>query len=283
MVPGALGTQTAGSLIRPASFCGVYAFKPTFGFIPRTGVLPQAKSLDTLGVFGRSIEDLALLTDMLQLYDERDPASISQSRPRLFNIATMEWPLKPAFAFVKTHAWHAADASLREAFSELAGALEDQVTEIALDSVTEAGTASARIVQKVELAAELGPVLDKCPDLVSQRLADEIEEGRRVSAVDYRAALEARDRFYASLESLFLDYGMILTPAALGPAPKGLETTGDPVFNLFWTYLGAPAVSLPLLEAEGLPIGVQLVGARRDDGRLLRGARLLVKQLTAEA
>jgi Asp-tRNA(Asn)/Glu-tRNA(Gln) amidotransferase A subunit family amidase len=278
MVPVAVGTQTGGSVIRPAAFCGVYGFKPTFGMIPRAGVLSQSSTLDTIGVFGRSVEDVALATDALQAYDARDAASLSTSRPRLLATATQDWPLAPLFAFVKTHAWSDADAVTREAFGELVEELGGQVAEVSLDSSTERGVAAARTVQDVEMAAHYGPLLDRSPGQFSKDLAARIEEGRRVNGVDYFAALDARERFYANACEIFTDYGTILTPAALGPAPRDLGTTGSPVFCAFWTYLGVPAVSLPLLEADGMPLGVQLTGPRRDDGRLLRSARWLAKK-----
>jgi len=279
MVPAALGTQTVGSVIRPAAFCGIYGFKPTFGLIPRTGVLTQAPSLDTIGVMGRSVEDLALVADAVGIYDERDPASLATSRPRLLATATQDAPLPPLFAFVKTHAWGEADAATREAFGELTEHLGQQVQEISVDNTTERGFAAARLVQKVELAFHYGPILDRAPDLVSPPLAKLIEEGRGVTGVEYLAALDMRETYYRVVDELFRDYGPILTPAALGPAPKGLSSTGNPVFCGFWTYLGVPSVTLPLLEAGGLPMGVQLVGPRRDDGRLLRTARWLVRHL----
>src|SRR5262249_58956656 len=111
MVPAALGTQTVGSVIRPGAFCGIYGLKPTYGVIPRVGVLTQAPSLDTVGVYGRSVEDLAQIADTLQGHDPRDPASLVSSRPRLLAAATQDWPLDPLFAFVKTHASSAADAA----------------------------------------------------------------------------------------------------------------------------------------------------------------------------
>jgi Asp-tRNA(Asn)/Glu-tRNA(Gln) amidotransferase A subunit family amidase len=279
MVPLALGTQTGGSVIRPAAFCGVYGFKPTFGIIPRTGVLTQASSLDTIGVFARTIEDVALLVDALQAYDAGDPDSIRASVPRLVATAMEQSPLPPLFAFVKTHAWEQADAATHAAFGELVEELGGQVVDIRLDASTEEGLAAAKTVQAVEMAVNYGPVLDRSPDLLSPDLAARIEAGRRVRGTDYVAALNARERFYAIAQELFTDYGTILTPAALGPAPKDLGTTGSPVFCGFWTYLGTPAVTLPLLQADGLPIGVQLVGPRRDDGRLLRNARWLVNHL----
>lgn len=283
MVPLAVGTQTGGSVIRPAAFCGVVGFKPTFGVIPRAGVLTQSSTLDTIGVFGRTVEDVALATDALQGYDARDAASLSTSRPRILDTATQAWPLPPLFAFVKTHAWSDADAVMREAFGELIEELGGQVTEISMESATERGVAAARIVQDVEMAAHYGPLLERSPGQFSKELAERIEGGRKVNGVDYFAALDARERFYASASEIFTDYGTILTPAALGPAPKNLGTTGNPVCCAFWTYLGVPAVTLPLLEADGMPMGVQLIGPRRDDGRLLRSARWLVRKLQVDS
>jgi Asp-tRNA(Asn)/Glu-tRNA(Gln) amidotransferase A subunit family amidase len=283
MVPMALGTQTGGSVIRPAAFCGIYGFKPTFGLIPRPGVLTQASSLDTVGAFGRSLEDVALLVDAAQGYDARDPASIAASRPNLLLRATEDWPLPPMFTFVKTHAWQAADAVTRDAFAELVEELGDKVEEISIDFTTERGIAAAKTVQNVELAHHYGPLLDAAPDLISQRLAGQIEAGRGLRGVDYLAALESRKELYATVEDIITQHGQILTPAAPGPAPKGLGSTGDPIFCAFWTYLGVPAVTLPLLDADGLPMGVQLVGARRDDGRLLRSARWLARHLADAA
>ena len=283
MVPVALGTQTGGSVIRPAAFCGIYGFKPTFGLIARQGVLTQAPSLDTIGAFGRSLEDVALVVDAIQGYDERDPASIATSRPNLLARVQEDWPLPPMFTFAKTHAWGEADVATREAFGELVELLGDKVEEISIDFTTERGIAAAKTVQNVELAHHYGPLLNAAPDLISKRLADQIEEGRRVRGIDYFAALEARNELYATVDGLIMQHGQILTPAALGPAPRGLESTGNPVFCAFWTYLGVPAVTLPLLEADGLPMGVQLIGARRDDGRLLRSARWLVQHLAENA
>jgi Asp-tRNA(Asn)/Glu-tRNA(Gln) amidotransferase A subunit family amidase len=182
---------------------------------------------------------------------------------------------------VKTHAWQAADAATHEAFGELVEHLGGQAQEISIDNTAERGVAAARTVQSVELAAHYGPLLDRAPDMISKGLTQRIEEGRRIRGVDYVAALNAREQLYEAVDELFMNHGTILTPAAPGPAPRGFATTGDPIFNAFWTYLGVPAVTLPLLEAEGLPMGVQLVGPRGDDGRLLRNARWLVRHLEA--
>jgi Asp-tRNA(Asn)/Glu-tRNA(Gln) amidotransferase A subunit family amidase len=279
MAPLALGTQTIGSVIRPAAFCGVVGYKPTLGLVPRTGVMEQSSSLDTIGGMARTVDDVALLVEIMQGFDANDPASIGAARPPLLATAQQDWPLPPMFAFVKTHAWDNADAITREAFGELVEQLGSLVSEVSIDHTTAAGVEAARIVNRVELAAIFGPVLDRNPDLFGEKVVAMIEDGRRVSGVQYLDALNARYKYYETVEDILVNHGTILTPAALGVAPKGLETTGDPVFCALWTYLGVPSITLPLLEADGMPMGVQLVGARRDDGRLLRTANALVKRL----
>jgi Asp-tRNA(Asn)/Glu-tRNA(Gln) amidotransferase A subunit family amidase len=284
MIPAALATQTGGSVIRPASFCGIFGMKPTFGTIPRAGVLDQAHSLDTVGFYGRSVEDLALLQDVLSVHDPRDAASYPRSKSSALKTATEDYQLTPLFAFVKSAAWsEAGTPEMREAFGELTEMLGSQVEEQQLDHTIEKGLANAKIVQNVELATQYGPILDRHKDLISPRLAAQIEEGRALKGTAYVAALEDRDRLYRGIEEIFFNYGYILTPAAPGPAPKGLEATGNPIFNSFWTYIGVPCVTLPLMDVDGMPLGVQLVGARRDDARLLRTARWLVKHLAEAA
>ena len=283
MVPVALGTQTAGSVIRPASYCGVYGFKPTFGLVPRSGVLIQSHTLDTIGVFARSIEDLALAVDVMQAYDPADRGSLSVPRPRLHATATTDWSVPPTFAVIKPPGFEDAPAVLREAFGELVEELGSRAIELDLVAACGRALEAARLIHKVELAAHYGPVVDACRDTLATKLAEEVEAGRRISAVDYATALEAREVIYRGLTEIFTEYGTILTPSATGPAPRGLESTGDPVFNSVWGYLGMPALSMPLLEGDGLPMGVQLVGARRDDGRLLRTGLAMLRQLSAEA
>ena len=230
MVPAALGTQTVGSVIRPGAFCGIYGFKPTFGLIPRAGVLTQAPSLDTVGVYGRSVEDLALLADALQGHDERDPASLATSRPRLLATATEDWPLAPLFAFVKTHAWSDADAvdarGLRRARR---GAGRPGDGDLASTTPPSAAMPPPGRCRGWRWPLQFGPLLDRAPELLSDNLRQQLEEGRRVSGVEYLAALNAREEFYARpSRSILLDYGTILTPAALGPAPKGLGRHRQP-------------------------------------------------------
>lgn len=283
MAPLALGTQTIGSVIRPAAFCGIVGYKPSYGLIPRPGVLEQSGSLDTVGAMARSVDDVALLVELMQGHDTRDPATLGSIRPPLLATARQDWPLQPLFAFVKTHAWERADDVTREAFGELVEQLGSQVAEITLDHTTEAGVEAARVVNRVELAEIFGPLHDRNPDILGPKVVTMIEDGRRVTGAQYLDALNARAKLYETVEEVLTNHGAILTPAALGAAPKGLDSTGDPVFCAFWTYLGVPSITLPLLDVDGMPMGVQLVGARRDDGRLLRTANALVKQIAAAA
>jgi Asp-tRNA(Asn)/Glu-tRNA(Gln) amidotransferase A subunit family amidase len=280
-VPLALGTQTLGSVIRPAAFCGVYGYKPSFGAIPRPGVLEQSASLDTVGVFARSIEDLALIGDALIGYDPRDGATRPRSRSTLRETVEAEWPLPPTFALVRSDRWSDLAPEQREAIDDLVGELGARVTEIEFGFAFEEGVAAAKLIREVEFARAFGDLADRTPDLIHADLRAVVERGRAASAVAYLDAKETRERLERLARAIFLDHGTILTPAALGPAPAGHGSTGNPHFCSLWTFLGTPAVSLPLFETDGLPMAVQLVGARDDDARLLRTARLLVHSLAA--
>jgi len=276
MVPLAVGTQTNGSVIRPASFCGAYGFKPTHGLISRAGVLKQSPPLDTIGVFGRSVEDAAMLADAITAYDDRDPDSRLRARPRLLEVATQEPPLEPVFAFVKTPVWDRASDDCKEAFAELADALGARCDEVNLPSPFEGAYEIHRTIMQADLAKNFAPYYRRGADKLSDILRGMIEEGQSTLAVDYNVAVDWIDLLNAGLDEVFARYDAILTPAAPGEAPVGLEATGDPAFCTLWTLCGTPAITLPLMEgAAGLPLGVQLVGRRGDDARLLRTARWL--------
>lgn len=279
-VPAALGTQTAGSVLRPASYCGIYGFKPTFGLIPRSGVLMQSHTLDTVGLLARSIEDLALVTDAMSWRDPTDETSYPRSQQRLADIATSTPPAKPAFAFVRTPAWDQVDTESQAAFDELVAELGNTCITVDIPGLDQAMEWQRR-VQLAENAAYYGPLQDKARDQLSDGLNARLDEGAKVPVRVYLEAIASRDRAYAGLNELFDDVDAIITPPAPGTPPALSEgITGAPVFNGVWTYLGMPCVSVPLLEVNGMPVGVQLVAQRRDDGRLLRTARWLVNHLS---
>ena len=279
MVPLAIGTQTGGSVIRPASFCGVVGMKPSFGLIPRTGILPQSPFLDTVGVFARSVEDCALLAEVLAGHDPADPATEPLPAPRMLEVARSRPPVQPAFAFVKPPGWEEADPQMKAALEELVSLLGDVCAEVPLPGLE--GIAALR--QKInfaEMAKCYYPLERRGRDLMSERLKAAIDEGKTVLARDYIAAQDWRDVMNGALQAVFTRFDVILCPAAPGPAPRGLDDTGSAIFNGLWTLAGVPAVTLPLFTAEnGLPIGLQLVGPLGDDARLLRTARWLADHL----
>ena len=166
MVPAALGTQTAGSILRPASYCGVVGFKPTFGLVPRAGVLMQSHTLDTVGVLARTLEDAALVADCMAGYSAEDPASFPRSRPRSLRPVREDPPLPPLFAFVKTPAWEDTSAVTREAFAELTESLGSQVEEVEVPVLGEV-IAAQRLIQLAENAAYYGPILKRARGALS--------------------------------------------------------------------------------------------------------------------
>jgi Asp-tRNA(Asn)/Glu-tRNA(Gln) amidotransferase A subunit family amidase len=283
MVPLSIGTQTNGSVIRPAAFCGVYGLKPTHGLISRRHVLVQSPPLDTIGAFARSVEDLAIAVDVLSAHDVSDSAMWRRSRGSHHKVAMEEPPVPPVLGFVKGPMWSEAEAVTKEAFAELAETLGSHCEEVELPPSFASIVQMHADIHLADMARHYGPLADQAPDKLSERLRSMIEAGRHVSAIAYNHARDQQQDRYRVLEACFDRYPALLTPAAPGPAPEGINATGNPVFCTMWTFLGTPALSMPLLEAEGLPLGVQLVGPRRDDARLLRTARWLERHLAQDA
>jgi Asp-tRNA(Asn)/Glu-tRNA(Gln) amidotransferase A subunit family amidase len=283
MAPLALGSQTNGSVIRPAAFCGVFGFKPTYGLIPRHGMFRLSRTLDHVGLFARTVADLALLAEQLVGYDERDPDTRPRARIPFGEVAAEEPPLPPMFAFVKTPHWERADAETKAAFAELVAHLGDRVEEIELLPSAAEAWEWHRTIMEAEMAANLEREWEYGRDRLSESLREQLERGREVRALDYQRALARIRPIHETFVEMFEQrYDAILTPAAPGTAPKSLASTGDPSFCTLWTLCGMPAVSLPLMRGtNGLPQGVQLVGPREGDARLLRTARWLVSRVAS--
>jgi len=283
MVPVALGSQTNGSIIRPASFCGVYGFKPSFGLVPRTGMLSLSRALDHVGVFARSLDDVAAVTEVIAGFDEDDADTMPpRTRPPLSKVLAQEPPLPPRLALVRTPFWSRLDDDTRAAFDELAQALGEQAQPFELPESAEQAIDWHRTIFETDLAASFEREYDQGAEQLSASLRGQIERGRQVRAVDYRRALARVEILNDAFAAVFENFDALVTPAALGTAPRGLASTGDPLLATLWTYCGMPALSLPLARGDnGLPLGIQLVGARGDDARLLRTARWLCTATTA--
>jgi Asp-tRNA(Asn)/Glu-tRNA(Gln) amidotransferase A subunit family amidase len=276
MVPLALGSQTNGSTIRPASFCGVFGFKPTHGLISRAGMLRVSRSLDHVGLFARSIEDVAWLASALAGHDPDDPDTRPLARQPFVELAASEPPRPPRLALLETTHFQRADAAVQRGFAELAARLGAQLERVALPAPAEAAWRHHQTIMEAEMAHNLAREWEDGREQLTPVLCAQIERGRAVSALEYQRALAAVPALTASFSALLERHDAILTPAALGPAPLGLEATGDPVFCTPWSLCGMPAISLPLLADHiGMPIGVQLVGKRHGDAALLGTARWL--------
>ncbi|WP_102106737.1 amidase [Oceaniglobus roseus] len=277
MVPLAIGTQTAGSVIRPASFCGITGFKPTFGAIPRRGVLNQSPSLDTVGVFAADPTGAALLAEVLFGHDAADPATRPEPTPPLLKVAASEPPRPPVFAFVRPPGWDVAHPDLHDGFRELFDALGEQVFAAPLPSAFDAAADQRLRVNEAEMAYNFYPYWRDGKDRLGEPTVKAIESGNAVPARDYLSAKDYPKVLNAALDEIFRRCDAILCPAAPGPAPEGLGSTGNAIFNGLWTYCGTPCVTVPLLTSQdGLPMGVQIVAARGNDARLLRCANWLV-------
>ena len=282
MVPLAIGTQTNGSVIRPASYCGVYGYKPSHGLISRYRILQQSRALDQVGVFGRSVEDVALLAQQLMAFDDRDPDMRPKSRPDLIGFATQAPLVPPRLAFVKTPAWDQADEDVQGAFAELMTFLGDKVEELDLSELLAKAVEWHRTIMEADLAKSFRREYERGKESISATLREMIERGQQSLAMDYNYALEQIPALNNALDEILLEYDAIITPATTGEAPVGLDSTGSPVFCTPWTLCGVPSISVPILQgSNGLPIGVQMTAGRNDDARLLRTANWLVQHVEA--
>ena len=283
-VPLAIGTQTNGSVIRPASFCGTFGFKPTRGVISGTGLLQTSVSLDQVGCFGRTLADVALLTDAIGSYDQHDPTSFARPRPNMSAGAAADVPVTPDLAWFNLPFNDRLSDDAREGLEAVLDILGPQVTRMdPADTLSNLVAVQARI-HEYEIAQHQAEVFDQHWDLISETLKPIISRARQITKAEYEDALEVKASAEAFFADFFVEFDAIVAPSAAGEAPRFGEGTGDPIFCTLWTLAGLPCVSLPLLVGEtGLPIGVQLIGPIEKDDRLLRTARWLQSQLAQAA
>ncbi|HEX6670221.1 MAG TPA: amidase [Gemmatimonadales bacterium] len=299
MVPLALGTQTVGSVLRPAAYCGVVGFKPSYGRISTAGVVPLAWSLDHLGIFSRSVEDAALALEVMAGADAADPRSsaapvdaylaglMNPPAPRLGFLRPllertspdMAAHLESAVQTFQAHGAQIVDVTLPPSFGHDVGARSTNAApQAAMPRDAHAPAFSGihdvgRTVLEAEAAAAHHALFAAHADAYPPKIRQALERGREIPAMAFLLAQEARHRFRAEATAIAVRFDALLTPTVGAPAPKGLESTGDPYFCAPWSSAGMPAMALPSgLAGDGLPLSVQLVGAPFAEARLLAAA-----------
>ena len=279
MAPASIGSQTGGSVIRPASYCGVVGYKPSYGLISRNGVLRTSYSLDQIGMFGRKVEDVAMLAKVLIKKDKYDPATIHYSTENILT-ETKKGPIfEPKFIFYKTDHWKIIDKKSRESFEYFIKSFKKNIEIFDTPSYFKDIHKYHQIIHETDLANNFSIYFQKFKKKLSKYMQDAISNGNKYTAKEYAEAIDFMKRSYDSYEEVFEDYHGVLSPSSPGVAPKGLKSTGTAEFNKVWSYLGTPCISLPLLEGENnLPLGVQLIGNKYDDHRFLGVANWLEKE-----
>jgi Asp-tRNA(Asn)/Glu-tRNA(Gln) amidotransferase A subunit family amidase len=270
MAPLAFGTQTAGSILRPAAYCGVVGYKPSFGLLPRAGVKSLSESLDTVGVMARNVEDAAFFIGVLT--DRRTLRDITA-------------PLPPRFGFCRTPMWDQAEPATIAALDRARGALlaaGARVDDTAVPSEHQGLVAAQDTIMSYEMVRALAYERVWHSAQISPRLAQLFDHGMTIGAAVYDAAIAEAQAARRGLAEFFGECTAIVVPAAPGEAPEGHAYTGNPIFNRMWTLLGAPCVTIPAHRgAKGLPVGIQLVGRIGDDARLMEAALFAERALAA--
>jgi Asp-tRNA(Asn)/Glu-tRNA(Gln) amidotransferase A subunit family amidase len=277
IVPLALGSQTLGSVIRPAAFNGVVGLKPSFGAIPRSGVHPLSPSLDHVGFFARRVDDVALALSLLAASSDAD----RHGRPLPgFQVAIdtgMPALEKPHLAIVRFANWAKAEPEQQQTFEAAIARLRERgavLQELELDELDRSNWTAINLILSSEAALIFGDLVARYPDRTSDHLKSAVQTGRTHAATDYLAAIALQEKMRTRLDADITGFDAILTLPAFGEAPKGLSYTGDAEYCAPWTFLGTPAITLPAGFGEhGLPLGIQLVAPYRQDYRLLAVAK----------
>ena len=279
MAPLSIGSQTNGSIIRPASYCGVVGYKPSFGLISRNGVLKTSDNLDHVGVFGKSVEDVALLSKVLIKKDSYDKSTIHFSTETMMEEYNKGPLYDPKFIFYKTESWKKIDKKSRDAFEFFIKSFKKNIEVFDTPSYFKDIKKYHQIIHETDMANNFQDYYKKSKNKLSKEMQSAISRGIKYSAKDYAEARDFINRSYESYSEVFEDYHGVISPSTTGVADKGLKNTGSPEFCTVWSFMGTPSISLPLLEGENnLPLGVQLVGNKYDDLRFIGVANWLEKE-----
>jgi Asp-tRNA(Asn)/Glu-tRNA(Gln) amidotransferase A subunit family amidase len=278
-VPLALSSQTDGSVIRAASFCGVYGFKPSAGLLPRTGVFERSPSLDQLGLFARCVQDLALASEIMSGDDGEDRAALGLPPRQLASVCASEPPVEPKFCFVRTPWWDEVDAEAREAYEAFVELMRGVVVAAELPALVEQAVQWHEKVAEAEFAFAMQREYRNHPARLSDGLRRRVERGMQIPVLDYLTARDRMPHAACAFDAYFEHYDAILSPAAMGGAPEGFASSGNSSLQSVWCFGGLPTLSMPLLHlSSGLPLGVQAAGSLHNDGRFLRSMRWLVNE-----
>ena len=279
-VPLAVSCDSGGGVVLSASYCGVYGFRPTRGIVSRRGARCASPTLDQVGVFGRDLEDVALLADVLGAYDAADAASTPRPRPRMREGFRSKPPVEPDFIWLDMPGGESLSAAADEGLEELRDSLGEHVVRVSAPAWFGRLPAAHRIIDEYESALWIRAKGERshasCPEIVERGLAHGEER--------YRKALETLAQAQAYFSEFYHHYDALIAPAAEGEAPPLASPPGDPGFCRIGALCGLPSLCLPLLQGEaGLPIGVQLIGSAEGDDRLLRSAAWLLERIADEA
>lgn len=273
-VPLAVGSQTGGSVIRPASFCGTFGFKPTRGMISRSGILATSQTLDQIGCFANTLEDAALLTDVLSSYDQNDADSLRRPRPGMLTGALAEAPVEPDIAWFDLPYHSKMDRDAHDGIAAVFEVLGARIERF--DAAPQLGglTDVHKVIYDYEINRNMAELVAEHGDALSAELRDAVARGKAITQDQYEDALTVKQSADTFFVEHFNDFDAVLSPSALGEAlPLSANSTGDASFCLIWTLAGLPCLSIPALVGDnGLPIGIQLIGAAEEDDRLLRTA-----------
>ena len=276
MAPLSIGSQTGGSVIRPASYCGVVGYKPSYGLISRNGVLRTSYALDHIGVFGKTVEDVALLAKVLIKKDSHDQATVYYSAEDMLEVCRKKPLFEPKFIFYKTNSWKKVDKKSRESFEFFINAFKKNIEVFDTPPYFKDINKYHQIIHETDLSNNFQDYYKQSKNKLSKEMQSAISRGMKYSAKEYTEAIDFMKRSYESYNEVFEDYHGVLSPCSTGVADKGLKSTGSADFNKFCSFMGVPAIALPLLQGENnLPLGVQLIGDKYDDQRFLGIARWL--------
>ena len=276
MIPLSIGSQTGGSVLRPASFNGILGYKPTFGTISRYGMSPISQRLDHPGIYANTIDDIDLVASVLLSYDQNDLDMIKNFEYK--NDSKID--PSPKFAFIKGPVWNYGEQDMREGITNFIKNSSLNIVDLELNSIFESAAKSHEIIMNGSIARSLSKYYENEKDKLHPFTISRIEAGLPVSAKDYIEAIENAKLMEQSLKKVFEEFDAIITPAAPGQAPRDLMNTGNAIFNGYWTMMGVPAISLPILKGnDNLPIGIQVITSWKDDSKLLKISEYMLSKI----